>query len=960
VPEREASGQRKIRQDPLRPPVQAEEAEKEKPEEQEGEPMRGRVTAALLLIALGALVGASPAGAAFGIKDFDVTYTHQSGEPVTQAGSHPYAMTTSVKFSTKIDPQTGDEVQDGAPRDLTFELPAGLVGARDAVETCSDADFLQVDLTHPASDCPDESVVGYLNVLSPGQTGSGGDLSPAFNLVPPPGAAAKIGFVVLHVPVAVLIRANPKKPHNLIASVRNTANVEPVGGTELVIWGNPADPSHDEDRGECLFETGTLCPVSIPERAFITLPRACTGPLSWRVEASSWEEPTRVAVAESASTLTTGGCKQLGFGPTIDSRPTSAAADSPSGLDFHLDVEDGGLTDPDGEANSDIRKAVVALPPGVTTNPAIAAGLGACTLGQYESESLSLGSGCPESSKVGSVEVETPLLKDEILGGSIFVAKQGDNPFGSLLSIYMVIKDPEVGVLVGAAGRVDPDPVTGQLTTTFDDLPQLPFSHFRFHFRGGDRAPLITPPTCGAYATRAELYPYADPEAAPLLRTAEFVIDGGANGAPCASGPGDLPNRPSFQAGTRGSAAGTYSPLVFRLERQDGSQRFRSVSATLAKGLVGKLAGIPFCSDAQIAAAAVRSALGGGAAELAAPSCPAASRVGSVTVGAGAGPKPYYVGGTAYLAGPYKGAPLSLEIITPAIAGPFDLGVVAVRTALHVDRETTQINAVSDPIPTILHGLPLAVRSIVVDADRPGFTLNPTSCEPSTITGTATSTEGGIASLSAYFQASNCAALGFKPALRLKLKGGTARGRNPQLDATLTYPKGAYANIARAQVSLPHSAFLDQSHIKTICTRVHFAADQCPKGAVYGKAIAVTPLLDEPLKGPVYLRSSDNPLPDLVADLRGQIGVALVGRIDSVRGGIRTTFESVPDAPVSKFTLRMRGGKKGLLVNSRDICRSKAFAAVRFKAHSGRVMDGRTLLANGCTGKSKRGPRRKG
>lgn len=899
--------------------------------------MRGHMTAALLLTALVALVGASSAGAAFGIKDFDVTYTDESGEPVTRAGSHPYAMTTTINFSTKIDPKTGDEAQDGAPKDLTFELPAGLVGARDAVETCSEADFVQVDLIHPASNCPDETVIGYLNVRTPGQVGGGGDSSPAFNLVPPPGAAAKIGFVVLHVPVAVLIRANPRKPHNLIASARNTANVEPVGGTELVIWGNPADPSHDDDRGECLFETGTLCPVSIPEKAFMTLPRACTGPLSWRVEANSWEDPAQLAAAETASTLTTTGCELLGFDPTIDSKPTTGAADSPSGLDFRLDVEDEGLTDPDQAADSDIRKAVVALPPGITTNPAIAAGLGACSFAEYESESLSPGTGCPESSKVGSVEVETPLLDDEVLGGSIFVAKQGDNPFDNLLSIYMVIKDPEVGVLVSAAGRVDPDPVTGQLTTTFDDLPQLPFSRFRFHFRSGDRAPLITPQTCGTFATRAELYSYADP-VAPLSRTAEFVIGSGANGAPCASGPGELPNRPSFEAGTRGSAAGTFSPLIFKLERQDGSQHLRSVSTTLAKGLVGKLAGIPFCSDAQIATAAMRSGLGGGAHELASPSCPAASRVGSVTVGVGAGPKPYYVGGAAYLAGPYKGAPLSLEIVTPAIAGPFDLGVVAVRTALQVDRETTQINAVSDPIPTILHGLPLAVRSIVVDANRPSFTLNPTSCEPSAITGTATSPQGSIASLSTYFQASNCAALGFKPKLKLKLKGGTTRGKNPQLSATLIYPQGAYANIARAQVSLPHSEFLDQSHIKTICTRVQFAADQCPKGAVYGRAIAVTPLLDEPLRGPVYLRSSTNPLPDLVADLRGQIDVALVGRIDSVRGGIRTTFESVPDAPVSKFTLRMRGGKKGLLVNSRDLCHRPNRSVLNFKAQNGKQL----------------------
>jgi hypothetical protein len=924
--------------------------------------MKARLAATLAAASLAALLLASPAGAAFGVNTFDVTYTKADASPATQAGSHPFEMTTTIEFNTKTDPKLG-VVADGSPKDLVVDLPPGLVGDRDAVPPCSNADFLLVDVEHANSACPNKSAVGVLLVRTPGQS-SGGDVTSAFNLTAPPGVAAKIGFVLLHVPVTLLIRVNPQAPHNLIATLRNTSDIEPIGGSELTIWGNPSDSAHDAERGECVGASSIpSCPVDIPDRPFLTLPRACTGPLYTSFQATSWEEPAAAPVSgKSTSPLATDGCEGLEFAPTIKARPSASAADSPSGLDFDLEIDDPGLTDSLGKADSDIKKAVVTLPEGLTTNSSVANGLGACTLAQYKSETVNSdpGSGCPESAKVGNVEVETPLLEreegdpparsKEILRGSIYVAKQGDNPFDNLLTIYVVIKDPGLGILVRTAGRVEPNPVTGQLTTTFDDLPQLPFSHFHFHFREGQRAPLITPATCATYTISAALYPYSNPQV-PLSRSASFEVNSGANGAPCATSPSQLPNKPSFSAGTVNPLAGAYSPFVFKLERQDGSQQLRSVNTTLPKGLIGKLAGIPYCSEAQIAIAQARGGEGQGALELASPSCPAASELGSVQVGAGAGTQPYYVSGRAYLAGPYKGAPLSLEIITPALAGPFDLGSVAVRTALEVDPETTEITAVSDPLPTILHGLPLDVRSIALNMNRPQFTLNPTSCEPAMITGSAISTLGSVAPLSSYFQASSCERLGFKPKLSLKLKGGTKRNKNPALTATLTYPKGSYANIARAQVTLPHSEFLDQSHIKTICTRVQFAAQQCPKAAIYGKAKALTPLLDKPVEGPVYLRSSANPLPDLVADLRGQIQVVLVGRIDSVNGGIRTTFESVPDAPVSKFTLQMQGGKKGLLVNSANLCRSDNRASVRFKAQNGKLVDLRPELQNECSKK---------
>jgi hypothetical protein len=388
---------------------------------------------------------------------------------------------------------------------------------------------------------------------------------------------------------------------------------------------------------------------------------------------------------------------------------------------------------------------------------------------------------------------------------------------------------------------------------------------------------------------------------------------------------------------------------VLKIARPDGDQELSSVEATLPKGLSAKLAGVPYCSDAQIAAAANRS----GKEEQADPSCPSASQIGTLTAAAGPGPSPYYTQGKAYLAGPYKGAPLSFAFITPAVAGPFDLGDVLVRGAAYVDPESAQVTVKTDPIPQILDGVPLRIRSLTTHIDRPNFTLNPTGCEPKAVTSTIGGASGATAHPSNSFQVGECEKLAFTPKLSFALKGGTSRGDFPALKAQLAQPPGQ-ANIARTVVSLPHSEFLAQQHIKTICTRVQFAADQCPPGSVYGFAKATTPLLDKPLEGPVYLRSSSNKLPDMVAALHGQIDVDLVGRIDSVKGGIRASFEAVPDAPVSAFTLQMQGGKKGLLVNSRNLCKSVNKVSVEMDGQNGKSADAAPTLKNGCK-KAKRG-----
>jgi hypothetical protein len=520
------------------------------------------------------------------------------------------------------------------------------------------------------------------------------------------------------------------------------------------------------------------------------------------------------------------------------------------------------------------------------------------------------------------------------------------------------MKIPDQGVSVKLAGKVEPDPQTGQLITTFDDLPQLPVSSFQLHFRAGARAPLVTPPRCGTYEATAVFTPYANP-AKPVVTHPFFQITSGVGGGPCPQGA--LPFHPGFEAGSASDTAGAFTPFSMRLTRNDGDQDLTKFSATLPPGVVAKLAGVSRCPDAAIEAAKAKTGL----AEQASPSCPASSQIGHVLAGAGVGQVLTYAEGKLYLAGPYHGAPLSVASIVPAVAGPFDVGTVVTRVALRVNPRTGVVNvdgAASDPIPHILAGIPLKVRDIRVYTDRPSFTLNPTSCEPFA---TAAQIWGGGNDVfssaddspypaSARFQAANCANLGFKPKLTLKLKGGTKRGGHPALTGVFK-PRPGDANLAGMVLRLPHSAFLDQAHIRTICTRVQFAAGpgngaECPAGAIYGHVTAITPLLAEPLEGPVILRSSSHNLPDFVAALHGLVDVEAVAHIDSKHGGIRATFEEVPDAPLTEVVVQMQGAKKGLIVNSTDLCTGEHRASAQLVAHNAKTARLRPPMEAKCGG----------
>jgi hypothetical protein len=944
-----------------------------------------RVVSILAASALIVLVATPVSQAAFEVKNFDSVFTNEDGSPATQAGSHPFAMTTGFDVNTVIHPIRGEIPAEDA-RDLIIEFPRGFTGSPLATPKCATADFLTVDPTDKVGPgCPDSTALGATRarVANPDPPGFA---APVYNLTPPPGMVVKLGFWVVSVPVVIEIGVSEDPPYNVVSKLINIPQPVPFYGGKLELWGNPANAVHDPLRGGCLvegspgtieeFKSNGICETNIPEVPFLTLPRSCTGPMVTNYEADSWQSPGAFVFgellshddAEPPNPQGMTGCSKLGFNPTIDSKATTASAETGTGLDFSVEFHDEGLTNPTGIAQSEIKEAVVTLPEGMTINPSVGEGLGVCTPGDLDKETVNSapGEGCPNNSKLGSVHLETPLVEESI-EGSVFLAEQdnpetsepgAENPFDSLLAMYIVLKNPTLGLIVKQPARIEPDPVTGQLVTTLEDIPQQPFSKFDFHFREGARAPLVTPPACGTYEAKAEFTPWANPDQ-PLTTTSSFKVTSGIGGGPCPPG-GVPPFEPDYQAGSINNNAKSYSPFYMRLIRNDGEQDMTKFSSVLPPGVLGKLAGVSKCPDAAIEAAKAKT----GRQELRNPSCPANSQIGRSLAGAGVGGALTYVGGQIYLGGPYKGDPLSVISITPAVAGPFDAGTVVVRLALTLNPETAEVEvdgAASDPIPHILKGIVLKVRDIRVYVDRPDFIINPTSCEPSSAKATLfggfldvfSPNDDQPADLSTRYQAANCLNLGFKPKLKFTLKGGTKRGDHPGLRAELRARPGD-ANIGKATVTLPRSAFLDQSHIRTICTRVQFAAKACPKGAEYGFAKAWTPLLDEPIEGPVYLRSSNNKLPDLVIALRGIVDVNVSSRIDSKNGGIRNSFETIPDAPVTKFVLTLQGGKKGLVVNSRNLCLAPSRADAKFTGQNGIPYNFRPLLKPSCGGKGKK------
>jgi hypothetical protein len=663
-----------------------------------------------------------------------------------------------------------------------------------------------------------------------------------------------------------------------------------------------------------------------------------------------------VALAALAGSPFLGSARASSFEPTL-TVTAGAAADSPNPLRLQLELV------PEGEPGLELSAVDLTLPRGLSLDPSGFPGLQGCSPAQagltspprstpaiFDAEPAT----CPTAARLGTLEIGSSLAHP--LSGALYLATPGENPFGATFGFYAVLEEPEAPFLLKLAGRLTPDPATGQLSASFPEIPDLPVSSAKLEIPGGPQGLLTSPPTCGEFAVAAKLTPSTGEALAP---TGSFAVSEGPGGTACAATEAAEPNRPGFAAATLDPAAGAFSPFFLRITREAGSQPLAAIAATLPPGLLGRLAGIEICSEAQIAGAEARGGEGGATAELAAPSCPASSQVGTIDVASGSG-EPLRTSGRVYLAGPYKGAPLSVVSITPALAGPFDLGAVVDRVASYVNPITTQIEPVTDTVPTIVDGVPLDLRSVDVELNRPEFTLNPTNCNPLATVGSLTSSLGQSVAVSSPFQAIGCQALPFHPKLKIKLSGATRRTGSPALSAVITALPGE-ANSAYGRVTLPPSEFVDNAHFGDVCTNVQFNAGpgngaECPRRSVYGRARVFTPLLAAPEEGLVYLRSNPEPgLPNLVVALHGPadqpIAIDLVGKIDSAKsGGLRTTFSLIPDAAISRFELHMDGGKKGLLENSKPLCarRTPKHAIVDLTGQNGKRDDYRTKVEASC------------
>lgn len=893
---------------------------------------------------------------AFGVDAFDGTVMGDAaGTPFTQAGGHPYAATVSIDFNTVTDPAPlrGDLWPVAPVKDVLADLPPGLVGDPTGTDQCTAAQLANGNGILARTLCPAASQVGVALVRLNGNRARNvfGPL-PVFNLVPPPDVPARFGFNVAGTIVTLDGELRSASDYGLSVRVRNVPQGLAIAGTTLTFWGVPADPAHDRERAcpgsVAPWEGGPACQNGGALKAFLRNPTSCTAPgvgLPVGVSVDSWVQPGVFRAASFVSHLPPGypfaagdwgpeqgttGCDAVPFAPGLSVVPDSGAAGAPSGYAFSLTLPQSSAPAVVGE--SDLRRAVVRLPVGVRVNPSAADGLQGCSPVQVGLHSTA-DAACPDGSRVGSLTVETPLLPTPLVG-SVYLAGPHDNPFDSLLAVYLVAKGP--GLIVKLAGRVESDPVSGQITAVFDDVPQLPFSAVRISFDGGPRAVLVNPPVCGRYEASAELTSWSGAVAGV---SSSFGVDAGAAGGAGCFAASARPFAPGFSAGVSSNGAGRSSPFHLRLTRGDADEELGGLTVRLPQGLLGHLADVVLCSSGDAAAGR----------------CPAGSLIGGVVAGAGAGPLPFYLGGgRVYITGPYGGAPFGLSVVVPAVAGPFDLGTVVVRAAVFVDRHTAALRVVTDPLPRVLQGIPLQLRDVRVAVDRPGFMLNPTSCAAKQVRGVVTSAAGRVAAGSVPFQAAECRDLPFHPRLRLTVgsRGHTRARSSTPLTAVLTQQPGE-AGIRRVRVTLPTilSARLDV--INHACTPAHFDAGDCEQARV-GSAVAVTPLLRDPLRGGAYLvRTGAHPLPDLVIALRGQVDFDLVGTV-SIPGGkhLSATFAAVPDVPIRRFVLRLVAGRRGVVGLAAGLCEGptrRSYAKTVFSGQDVRTRSSdNPLLIKGC------------
>jgi hypothetical protein len=862
----------------------------------------------------------------YGVENYELTPYNEDGSVDSQAGSHPFGLTTTLDLNRSA----FEPFQPEMPKDLRFNLPPGLIGNPVPFPQCTDAQFSRLGEFH--NECPPNTAVGVATVTV--ELGRFIPVTvPVFNLKPSPGEPAKFGFTALVANVTLDTSVRTGGDYGVTVSVNNITQISPFLGSQVTFWGVPGDPIHDAARGwPCIGGGiwGLLIPSLGPCNAakqtspppFLSLPTSCTGGLVSTMVADSWEhEGVFIAPLAPMFEPALDGCNRLPFESSIKVAPDGQAGSSPSGLSVGIHVPQDSVLNSASLAEASVKDTTVTLPAGVALNPAAGDGLEACSEEQV-ALSKDVFPSCPEASKVGTVEIKTPLLPNPLTGAA-YLAAQDANPFGSLVALYIVVEDPVSGTLVKVAGEVKPDPVTGQLVSTFKNTPQLPFEDLTLHFFGGSRAPLGTPAACGSYTTQATIAPWSGNE--PVTPSSTFQITSGPNGSPCAS---PLPFHPSLTAGSTNIQAGAFTPFTTTMSREDGQQSLQGIVLHMPPGVSGLLSKVKLCSEPQADQGL----------------CGPESEIGETIVSVGLGGNPFSVrGGKVFITEGYGGAPYGLSIVNPAKAGPYDLekntpcDCVVVRARIEVDPVTAALTITTDntgpyKIPTILGGIPLEIQHVNVLIDKPGFAFNPTSCNPMSITGSLSSTEGAVSGLSIPFQVTNCATLGFKPGFKVSTSGKTSRANGASLNVKLTYPKavfGSQANIRSVKVNLPRQLPSRLPTLQKACPHTVFEANPsgCPQASIVGHATAITPLIPVPLTGPAYFVSYGGAkFPELVIVLQGYgVTLDLHGEtfINEHTSITSSTFHTVPDAPVGSFELSLPQGKYSALAANTNLCAVK-------------------------------------
>ena len=892
---------------------------------------------------------------AFGIAELGTYDAGLDGLPDTQAGSHPYEFTARIDLNSefRVGPDAEMEttsVED--PRDVVVDLPLGFLGSARSTPTCTFAE-LDVISVSGTGGCPTDTIVG--KIASEPATTSAIE-GPIFNMAPARGDAAEFGFTdgiegthaftatVVPTPAGYVLRTVARE----LPQIRLTDIV-------TTFFGSPAEKDASGLNPVASFTNPSECSgQALPTTAFIDSwqhPGAFTAAGEPDLHGPGWASVQSATLPEGVT-----GCDLLQFNPTLSAQPEAdvpGAADAPAGLNFTLDIPQ--FEDPATLATPPLREAVVTLPADLTVDPAAAGGLQACSEQQIGFEGFDSASetnefsaeapSCPEASQIGSVELTTPLLPTT-LHGSIYLAAQYENPFHSLMAGYIVVDDPTTGIIVKIAGELEANEQTGQIKGVFKNNPQFPFSELALHFKGGERGVLATPESCGTYTTASRLEPWSAPDSGPpATPSSDFSVYAG-----CVSG-----FAPSFAAGTISPQAGTFSPFTLSFGREDDEQGLGGLTVSLPPGLLGKIAGVSECSEAAIAAAAQTP----GRTEQASPSCPESSLLGTVTAATGPGPQPYSVSGEAYLTGPYKGAPYGVAVIVPAVAGPFDLGTVVIRQALYIDPNDAHVTDVSDPFPTILKGIPLRIKHVSVTLDRPGFTLNPTSCDTKAITATATSTSGTRAPLDSRFQAGGCQGLPFTPKLTASVAGKASKADGATFKVHISSAGIGQATVAKVDLTLPEALPSRQSTLDKACLDHVFEVNPaaCPEASSIGYATVRTPLLNVPLTGPGYLVSHGAAaFPDVEFVLQGeQITLILDGKTDIKKGITYSRFESSPDAPFTTFEAAFPAGPHSILTanvpekEDFNLCKAARSMPTEIVGHNGAVIRQTTKISvSGC------------